>query len=391
MPTPLPPPSTAHWQPDTLENQHPLFWAMVGRMQDGVLVLTHTTEPNTSVEALHVLVANLAFRQQFATLGQPLAKLIPDDGFWATVNDALATGAPKSYALKILNGEQKHYYHVELIPLTDPAQTGSTEPLCVCVFNDYTTIRRTEKMRRDFVANVSHELRTPLSAIHGYAETLLDGALDDGPVAKEFTETIFRHSTRLSQLVADLLDLSKLESPDFILELEPLDLNRFIRGVVSMAEKQLGQKQLAITLNLADTLPPILGNDRSLEQVITNLLDNATKYTPPGGTITIGAAPSSDEPNMIEVTIADSGVGIPPKHLSRLFERFYRVDKARSRDMGGTGLGLSIVKHIVQSHGGNIWVESTAANTQDAHDPSQHGTTFTFTLQRADANTDGRP
>jgi two-component system phosphate regulon sensor histidine kinase PhoR len=353
-------------------------------MQDGVLVLTapaqHPDDDNNDVFAPQLLVANLAFRKQFPNVDQPIHTLIPDDDFWATVSDVMAHGQPKSYVLKTIAEEQKYYFHVELIPLTDPAHTANTDPLCVCVFNDYTAMRRTEKMRRDFVANVSHELRTPLSAIHGYAETLLEGALDDGPVAKEFTQTIFRHSTRLSQLVADLLDLSKLESPDFILDLDPVTLSDFIHGVVSMADKQITQKGLSISLDLADDLPKVLAHDRSLEQVFTNLLDNATKYTPAGGTITISATPSTDEAGMLEITIADSGLGIPPKHLSRLFERFYRVDKARSRDMGGTGLGLSIVKHIVQSHGGNIWVESTVADTPETHNPQAHGTTFTFTL-----------
>lgn len=363
-PTPLVPSAT------NLEHNHPLFWAMIGAMQDGVLVLTANHE---------VLVANLAFRQRFPHTHLPGHQLIPDPVFWEQVSNVFADSVPKTVVLHTFppgsDLSQKltpeHTYHVELIPLTETQFTKAEQPLCICVFNDFTTIRRTEKMRRDFVANVSHELRTPLSAIHGYAETLLEGALEDPELAREFVQVMFRHSTRLSQLVADLLDLSKLESPDFALELTPIPLASLVRGVMSMVEQAANAKGVSMTLLAEEPILPVLGHESMLEQVVTNLLDNAIKYTPSGGHTTITLSQADEE--TVQVAITDTGMGIPPKHLPRLFERFYRVDKSRSREMGGTGLGLSIVKHIVQSHGGNIWVESEVGQ----------GTTFTFTLQVA--------
>lgn len=350
-----------------LENEHPLFWAMIGAMQDGVVVLTADQE---------ILVANLAFRQRFPNVGVvPPKDLIPVDDFWAQFNTSMAEGLAKMVVLHHQPSQQEgeHTYHVEIIPLTETQQTRAGQPLCVCIFNDFTSIRRTEKMRRDFVANVSHELRTPLTAIHGYAETLLDGALEAEPeLSREFVEVMFRHSTRLSHLVSDLLDLSKLESPDFSLDLMPIALPPIVRGVMSMVEPAATAKGMAMRLDIASDLPVVLANDATLEQVLTNLLDNAIKYTPAGGNVTVTLKPAYKSP-YVEVSVSDTGIGIKQKHIPRLFERFYRVEKSRSREMGGTGLGLSIVKHIVQSHGGNIWVESE----------QNVGTTFNFTLQVA--------
>jgi two-component system phosphate regulon sensor histidine kinase PhoR len=247
---------------------------------------------------------------------------------------------------------------------------------CVVVFHDITAIRRTEKMRRDFVANVSHELRTPLSAIKGYAETLLDGALDDETVSFDFVNIIHNHAIRLSRLVEDLLDLSKLESPDFRPELSPTALPALIQHTMSVVADAADVKEIALSARLPQpVLPLVLANAVNLEQVFFNLLDNAIKYTPAGGTIVVEAfvTPNTQGDSVVQVNVVDTGMGIEAKHIPRLFERFYRVDKARSRDMGGTGLGLSIVKHIIQLHGGEIWVRS---------EPNK-GSTFSFTLRLA--------
>jgi two-component system phosphate regulon sensor histidine kinase PhoR len=212
-------------------------------------------------------------------------------------------------------------------------------------------------------------LRTPLSAIKGYSETLLDGALEDEQVARDFVDVIHRHAIRLSQLVEDLLDLSKLESPDFVPELKPLSLRPLINRVVALMEDEAQSKDIALYIHLPEDLPKALANSSNLEQVFTNLLGNAIKYTPDGGKIGISAFLNKDN-SFIQVSLKDTGLGMEPKHIPRLFERFYRVDKARSRELGGTGLGLSIVKHIVQLHGGEIWVESEL----------NKGSTFHFTL-----------
>ena len=242
---------------------------------------------------------------------------------------------------------------------------------CVIIFHDITDIRQTEKMRRDFVANVSHELRTPLSAIAGYSETLLDGALEDQAVCGDFINVIHRHSLRLTQLVEDLLDLSKLESPDFKPELVPVSLQGLLQQVISLVEDKAQDKDIQISVTIQEPLPLVMADMSSMQQVLTNLLDNAIKYTPSQGRLHVSAFDNGK--GKVQVEVSDTGIGIEAKYLPRIFERFYRVDKARSRDLGGTGLGLSIVKHIVQLHGGEIWVESTV----------NQGSTFSFTLDPA--------
>lgn len=241
----------------------------------------------------------------------------------------------------------------------------------VAVFHDISDLKRLEKVRRDFVANVSHELRTPVSVIKGYAETLLAGALETDPkqVAR-FVEIIHNHSERLANLVGDLLALSALESGDLALELAPLPIASAVRHACNLLEQKAIGKGISIVVNGIEGVPPVLADHGRIEQVLINLLDNAIKYTPENGSVKISVHDAGD---MMKIIVTDTGNGIPPKDLPRIFERFYRVDSARSRDQGGTGLGLSIVKHIVQLHGGDVSAESTLGK----------GSTFTFTLKKA--------
>jgi len=240
----------------------------------------------------------------------------------------------------------------------------------VLVFHDITAVRQLERVRRDFVANVSHELRTPLAAIGGYTETLLSGALDDPPRARRFLEIIERHSNRLGRLVDDLLTLSDLELGRTELQRGPQDPT----AVVDACFETLRAKAEAAGVTLENTVPegtpPIDADADRLEQAMLNLVDNAIKYTPSGGHVRVAAAVlgAAEVPRavvvpagvkrFVEIQVADTGVGVPAEDLSRLTERFYRVDKARSRELGGTGLGLAIVKHIVQAHGGWMSIES---------------------------------
>jgi len=237
----------------------------------------------------------------------------------------------------------------------------------VFVFHDITELKRLEDIRKDFVANVSHELRTPISSIKGYAETLLDGKADSEDNVKEFLGIIYQDSNRLANLIDDLLDLSKIESGKMNMEFEPLEVLPLLKRCVNVLEKTAKDKKLSIKLEIPDNIAKASGDHKRLSQVFLNLLDNAIKYTPEGGSIRVGAA---SKEKFIQVDISDTGVGIPDKDLPRIFERFYRVDKARSRELGGTGLGLSIVKHIVQAHNGQIWVQSTLGQ----------GSTFSFTI-----------
>jgi len=240
----------------------------------------------------------------------------------------------------------------------------------ILVFHDITELRRLEQIRQDFVANVSHELRTPISSIKGYAETLLEGALKDKDNAKEFISIIYQDSNRLANLINDLLDLSKIESGKMKMNFVPLDVASVTKRAVTVIENQAKVKSISFKLNLAPELPKIRADETRFSQVMINLLDNAIKYTPENGSVTVTAKVVN---NSLQVDIKDTGIGISEKDLPRIFERFYRVDKARSRELGGTGLGLSIVKHIVQAHSGQVWVKSELGL----------GSTFSFTIPLA--------
>lgn len=242
----------------------------------------------------------------------------------------------------------------------------------VAVFHDISDLKKAENMRRDFVANVSHELRTPVTIIKGYAETLLDGALETEPAhARRFVEIIASHSERLTSLINDILTLSSLESKDALLELSSIDVAGTIAKACMLLQARADQKQIAIiNESVGGLLPRIMADQGRLELVVVNLLENAIKYTPAGGAVRLFTEEAAD---CVKVSVADTGIGIPFKDQSRIFERFYRVDEARTREQGGTGLGLAIVKHIVQLHGGDVSVTS---------EPGK-GSLFSFTIRKA--------
>ena len=241
----------------------------------------------------------------------------------------------------------------------------------VMILHDITELRRLEHVRTEFVANVSHELRTPLTAIQGYLETLLDGALEEREHARKFLEIVFRHTERLGRLTDDLTDLSNIELGKVSLRLEPTSIAEIADSVVAIISPRASGGQVKVEARLPADLPEVLADRDRLSQILINLVDNAVKYTPKGGQVTVEGR--ADASGMIEVAVRDTGVGIPKADLPRLTERFYRVDKARSRDLGGTGLGLAIVKHLVLAHGGELDIESELWK----------GTTVRFTLPRA--------
>jgi len=228
-------------------------------------------------------------------------------------------------------------------------------------------VRRLEQVRTEFVANVSHELRTPLTVIKGYLETLLDEAPAQPETHRRFLEVAYTHAARLSRLVDDLLELSNLETGKAVLKLSAVDIHGAADEIVAMFEKKAVHKTLVVRNETPAGLLARADRDR-LSQVLVNLVDNAVKYTPEGGTVTIGGARRPDQ--LVALWVSDTGSGIPSSDLPRLTERFYRVDKARSRELGGTGLGLAIVKHLVQAHGGELVIESDLGK----------GTKVSFTL-----------
>ena len=230
----------------------------------------------------------------------------------------------------------------------------------VLVFHDITEIKQMEIKRSDFVANVSHELRTPLTAIRGYAETLRQNPPDDPADAQHFLSIIEKHAERLTRLTEDLLILSDLESGKIELDFNSVDIARVLQSVLEMFSDGANKKHVKLEQVIEPGLPGVLGDVDRLQQLFINLVDNAVKYTPVKGTVTVKAqrAMIKNSIGAIEVSVADTGTGIPEQAIPRLTERFYRVDKARSRDLGGTGLGLAIVKHIAQAHGAHLKIES---------------------------------
>lgn len=238
----------------------------------------------------------------------------------------------------------------------------------VAVLHDITALLRADRVRRDFVANASHELRTPLTAIRGFAETLRDGALDDPQTAQRFLDTILKHTLRLERLVDDMLTLSRAESSEGELDMKPIDVGKIAEEVVASLEVTAQERRIALSLTPADDAIA-LGDESSVEEILVNLVDNALKYTPPEGRVRLTVIHRDDE---VIVEVADTGPGISDEHRERIFERFYRVDAGRSREVGGTGLGLSIVRHLSAQLGGSVTVESEVGR----------GSTFRLRLRR---------
>jgi two-component system phosphate regulon sensor histidine kinase PhoR len=236
---------------------------------------------------------------------------------------------------------------------------------------EHVALERLELIRKDFVINVSHELRTPLASIQGYAETLLDGALDDPGHNRRFVQIIRQNAERLTRLTADLLTLSRVELKSQRFNFASYYVNTLLDNARDSMKPMADKQSIGLEMRYAEETAEVFCDAEAMHQILTNLIDNALKYTAAGGTITIGArsAPAGEH-EMVEVFVADTGVGIPPADLPRLFERFYRVDKARSRELGGTGLGLAIVKHLTRAMGGEVRVESTL----------EQGSTFFFTV-----------
>jgi two-component system phosphate regulon sensor histidine kinase PhoR len=247
----------------------------------------------------------------------------------------------------------------------------------LAVFVDVTELRRLESLRRDFVANVSHELRTPVAAMRLAAETIRGAAARDPDAAQRFLDIIERNGERLQRMVEDLLDLSRIESQEFRMTLVELALPELAVHLLELLHTRADAKRIQLVMEMAPELPWVRVDRRALEQVLLNLIDNAIKYCPPGSRVVLSAAPvptaGPGGTRFVRVTVRDNGPGIAAHHVPRLFERFYRVDAGRSRELGGTGLGLAIVKHLVEAMEGEVAVESTVGA----------GTAFAFTVPQA--------
>lgn len=284
-------------------------------------------------------------------LGKPFLEVVRNYQLAQVFQEALATGRPQNRRVELVTPAVR-ILRIEITPL----QNEREEILGVVgVIHDISEITRVERMRTDFVANVSHELRTPLTTIKGFVETLLEGAMEDPVTCKRFLEIINTESNRLAQLISDLLSLSEIEAQKQPLVREVFSLAELIYETLEIFNMSFQKKSLQLQLSLPENLPKIAADRGKIGQVLINLIDNAIKYTQGGQTVTISVR---QEGESLVTCVADTGPGIPQEALPRIFERFYRVDTARSREMGGTGLGLAIVKHIIEAHGGKVWVIS---------------------------------
>ena len=346
---------------DDLEREQAKATAILDAMVEGVIA----TDGHD-----HIILLNEGARGIFG-LGQtrverrPLLEVIRNVDLHGLLSEsrAAADGEVVSREIKLPDPPER-VLQVHAVPLRF---TGD-EPGVVIILHDITELRRLEQVRTEFVANVSHELRTPLTAIQGYLETLLDGALEEPQHARKFLEIVFRHTERLGRLTEDLTDLSNIELGRISLRIEPTDLTEVTESALAIIQPRAGSGRVTVKVSLPADMPEVLADRDRLAQILINLVDNAVKYTPAGGHVWVEAQrlPSG----MVEVAVRDTGVGVPKADLPRLTERFYRVDKARSRELGGTGLGLAIVKHLVLAHGGELGIESELWK----------GTTVRFTL-----------
>jgi len=332
--------------------------AVFNSMMEGVLVLdasNHIQLVNQSLQRLFSLNDDVRGRTIIEAFRlQELAELVEQLRQQRTMQGCTLE----------LPGLDERWVEVNAAALLDQegAQQGA-----ILVFHDLTRIKQLERTRQEFVANVSHELRTPLSLIKGFVETLLEGARNDPEKCTRFLHTIEKHTDRLTFLIEDLLTISRLESGQILMNLQRVNLHEETQRVVDDLRARALEKNVALDNAVPTDLTARADADR-LQQVLTNLVENAIKYGRADGRVAIGGQPKPD--GKIELWVQDDGPGIPPESRERVFERFYRVDRARSREKGGTGLGLSIVKHIVQAHGGEVWIKSELGA----------GTTFFLTL-----------
>lgn len=338
----------------TLTEERNLSSAILGSMVEGVAVVNASER---------VLFTNPSFASILGLSvppqpGSGLVEVIRQTELIEAVRKVLK-GEPRVESEIVTGTLRQHFFAATVAAVRTTQANGA-----VVVLHDITDLRKLERVRRDFVANVSHEFRTPLTAIQGFSETLLAGAMNDPQNRERFLGIIVEHARRLARLTDDLLMLSKMDADRLELEIRRLPVVQLVSSCIETAQPRAIEKDLRLSVNLGKNLPDIAGDRRRLTEVLQNLIDNAIQYTPAGGQIMVSGETTDSE---VVITVSDTGIGIPEADQPRIFERFYRVDVARSREVGGTGLGLSIAKHLMEAHGGKLWVESEVGHGSQFH------------------------
>ncbi|MFB3895304.1 MAG: two-component system histidine kinase PnpS [bacterium] len=334
--------------------------AILNSMIEGVIAVGK----NTRVISMNPAVSRIFEVNQEDGSGKLLIETIRNNELNDIAVQVLKTGQNLTKEIQILVPVEKI---IEI--MGSPLFTDQEIHGCVLIIHDVTQLRKLESVRKEFVENVSHELKTPLTSIKGYVETLLDGAIDDPANSRRFLQIIEQHTNRLARLVDDILQLSALDTKELPIEFQSVYLEPLLVEIMPIFSREVNRKNIQVAISIPEYLSPINANREKLKEVLINLLDNAVKFNVDNGKIEISAEQANRE---VTVTVSDTGIGIPEKDMPRIFERFYRVDKTRSRELGGTGLGLAIVKHIIEQHNGTITVTSEVGK----------GTQFRFTLPK---------
>ena len=351
-----------------LERNHNELLVVLEGMKEGVIAVDGSDCIRFANEAVCRMFSLDVNRDE----GRPIWEVLRNQMIETTVHKARKSDEPFHGKIELLTPHEQHLYLSASASPSSSHSSSSKTPGVIIVFHDITEIHRLENMRRDFVANVSHELKTPLASIQAFAETLIDGAIHDDDNNMLFLTRIVEQSDRLNLLIQDLLSIARLESGENVTDFASVDLTEITQRCVNDHQSHAAKKNITLVSNQSNSVWVFAEAD-GLTQILDNLVDNALKYTPENGTVTVNI---QAEPQAVHLQVTDTGIGIPVDHQDRVFERFYRVDKARSRQLGGTGLGLAIVKHLVNAFGAEVEVISAA----------DQGTTFQITFPLIDAS-----
>jgi two-component system phosphate regulon sensor histidine kinase PhoR len=351
-----------------LERNHNELLVVLEGMKEGVIAV----DGSDCIRFANKAVCRMFSLDVNRDEGRPIWEVLRNQMIETTVHKARKSDEPFHGKIELLTPHEQHLsLSASAIPSSSHSDSSKT-PGVIIVFHDITEIHRLENMRRDFVANVSHELKTPLASIQAFAETLIDGAIHDADNNMLFLTRIVEQSDRLNLLIQDLLSIARLESGENVHDFASVDLTEITQRCLNDHQSHAAKKNIALVFNQSDSVWVFAEAD-GLTQILDNLVDNALKYTPEDGTVTVNI---QAEPRAVHLQVIDTGIGIPSDHQDRVFERFYRIDKARSRQLGGTGLGLAIVKHLVNAFGAEVEVISAA----------DQGTTFQITFPLGDGD-----